>query len=307
MTTSHWASQSAITKPGEDAIPAIDALSADISSLRQASSQLVLHYAACKSLVIPSRFPEIHTFYADAMFSHVLSRGAPATLDRQRSADDKTVGCCRDDTVLFLSMARHKNIPARARVGFAAYLREGWMIDHVVAEVWDGSEQRWRLIDPGMPASLVRKVNSQAVDWFDLRPDVDFQTGAEAWTALREKRVKPDHYVVAPELQVPDLRGAPYIAHNVVLDLAFMNKQEVLLWDSWGVLRDFETAEVPERHFPLLDEISRILLDRDVKPSAASALMAKSCLRIPEVVMRFDPNNPSQGPQEVNISRALAL
>jgi transglutaminase-like putative cysteine protease len=46
---------------------------------------------------------------------------AERPLGESRSLSERLVGCCRDFTVLFLTMARELGIPARARVGFAAY------------------------------------------------------------------------------------------------------------------------------------------------------------------------------------------
>src|SRR5207244_2303822 len=95
------------------------------------------------------RASEINTCYADAMFTRLLERGEPA-LARPRPAPDRFVGCCRDATVLFLALARHKGIPARARVGVAAYILPGWpylahQVTHDLAALakaemllWDG-------------------------------------------------------------------------------------------------------------------------------------------------------------------------
>jgi hypothetical protein len=49
--------------------------------------------------------------------------------------------------LLFVSLARHKGIPARMRVGFAAYFHPGLLIDHVVAEAWDEAAGRAALAD----------------------------------------------------------------------------------------------------------------------------------------------------------------
>ena len=38
--------------------------------------------------------------------------------------------------------------PIQGRVGFAGYFFDGWLIDHEIAEVWDGSAERWRLVEP---------------------------------------------------------------------------------------------------------------------------------------------------------------
>jgi len=147
QAASRWAAQSAVTDPGA-AAGAIDALPAELAVLREASSQLVFHYRAggdfAENGVPAERMAEIDTRYADAMLALILERGAPA-LGRERRAADRVVGCCRDATVLFVALARHKGIPARVRVGFAAYFHPGWLVDHVVAEVWDDRERRWRV------------------------------------------------------------------------------------------------------------------------------------------------------------------
>ncbi|NJD60401.1 MAG: transglutaminase domain-containing protein, partial [Anaerolineae bacterium] len=49
----------------------------------------------------------------------------PAPLTVARQPADRQVGVCRDFALLFVSMLRHKNIPARMRVGFAPYLAPG--------------------------------------------------------------------------------------------------------------------------------------------------------------------------------------
>jgi hypothetical protein len=83
----------------------------------------VFHYRAdgdwAENGVPADRAGEIDTRYADAMLGLLLSRGEP-TLARKRLPPDRVVGCCRDATLLFVCLARHKGIPARMRVGFAA-------------------------------------------------------------------------------------------------------------------------------------------------------------------------------------------
>ena len=115
QAVSRWASQSAVSDPGA-AAGAIDALPAELAVLREASSQLVFHYRAggdfAENGVPAERMAEINTRYADAMLALILERGAPV-LGRERGPADRVVGCCRDATVLFLALVRHKGIPAR--------------------------------------------------------------------------------------------------------------------------------------------------------------------------------------------------
>lgn len=307
MSPDYWAIQSPVTHPGK-AATSIDDLPADLSALREASSQLICHYRAggdpiALGVVPASRRLEIHTRYADALLDLVLSRGAPS-LSRERKPSDRALGCCRDATVLFLALARHKALPARARVGFATYLRPGWMIDHVVAEVWDGASQRWRLVDPEMPASFQpeKSGGGRTVDWLDLEPD-EFVTGPRAWRAARAGTMDPTRFVVDPSLELPGLRGWPYLAHNVIHDLAALNKTEMLLWDIWGMQLDHDAGSVPDVDATILDEISAMTANPDIDPAVALDLISRNGLKIPEVVTRLDPNDGSE--RQIDVSRVI--
>jgi hypothetical protein len=300
----NWATQSRVTDPGP-AGPTIDELPSDIAALCQASSQLVFHYRAGGDFAangLPAeRVSEIDTRYADAMFGLVLERGEP-TLARARKAPDRVVGCCRDTTVLLLALARHKGIPARARVGFAAYFEPGWLIDHVVAEVWDEREDRWRLVDGEQNGAWTTEVNGRPVDWLDLTDD-QFITGPRAWRAARAGTADPERHVVAPSLDVPGLRGWPYIAHNVIHDLVALNKTEMLLWDAWGMQLGDAPGPPPDKHVAVLDEICAVTVDPGVDPDVVAELAARDGLRLPRVVTSFDPMGGP--PRQVDVSRTL--
>lgn len=45
------------------------------------------------------------------------------------------------------------------------------------------------------------------------------------------------------------------LRHNLVHDLAALNKAEMLLWDSWGLI---QREQLPERDLELLDHLARI-------------------------------------------------
>jgi hypothetical protein len=300
-----WARQSAVTDPGA-AAGAIDALPAELKALREASSQLVFHYRAggdfAENGVPAERMAEINTRYADAMLALILERGEPA-LGRKRQAPDRLVGCCRDATVLFLSLARHKGIPARARVGFAAYFHPGWLLDHVVAEVWDDRDGRWRLVDPEMEGSWTPEVNGRRVDWLDLTDD-QFVTGPRAWRAARAGNADPERYVVAPDLDIPGLRGWPYLAHNAIHDLAALNRTEMLLWDEWGMQLGYGPGSVPDAVAAVLDEVCALTADPAVTTDALTELGGRDGLRIPPTVTSFDPNGAP--PRQVDVTRVLS-
>jgi hypothetical protein len=285
-----WRNQSKFTDPGA-AGAVIDELPADLATLREASSQLVFHYRADGDWVengVPTdRAGEIDTRYADAMLALVLSRGEP-TLDRKRPPPDRIVGCCRDSTLLFVSLARHKGFPARMRVGFAAYLRPGLLIDHVVAEAWDEAAGRWRLIDGEMDGGWTPETGGRPVDWTDLADD-QFVTGPRAWQAARAGSCDPERYLTAPDLDAPELRGWPLLARHVIHDLAALNKTEMLVWDAWGMQLGIDPGLVAEQDAVLLDEICAHPADPEVSPDVIAALADRDEVRVPATVTSFDP------------------
>jgi hypothetical protein len=237
------------------------------------------------------------------MLGLLLQRGDPA-LDRDRPPSERAVGCCRDATVLFLALARAKGIPARARVGFAAYFNPGWLIDHVVAEVWDETKGRWRMVDPEMDAAWTPKVNGIPVNWLDLAED-QFVTGPRAWRAARAGTSDPERCVVDPDLEIPATRSWPYIAHHVIHDLTALNKTEMVPWDYWGLLAldAAWTGPLPEQDAAVMDEISAVTADPAAAPETLARIGARDGLRVPSVVTSIDPNG---GPsRRVDVSRAL--
>jgi len=251
----------------------------------------VFHYRAdgdwAENGVPVERAGEIDTRYADAMLALLLSRGEP-TLARKRLPRDRVVGCCRDATLLFVSLARHKGIPARMRVGFAAYFHPGLLIDHVVAEAWDEAGGRWRLIDGEMNSDWTPEMHGHPVDWMDLTDD-QFVTGPRAWQAARAGTSGPERHLTAPDLDAPELRGWPLLARHVIHDLVALNKTEMLVWDAWGMQLGIDPGSVAEQHALLLDEICAHQADSGVSPDIAAALADLDELRVPATVTSFDP------------------
>ncbi|HTR94235.1 MAG TPA: hypothetical protein VMI73_21070 [Trebonia sp.] len=72
-----------------------------------------------------------------------------------------------------------------------------------------------------------------------------------------------------------------YVAHNVIHDLAALNKTEMLLWDGWGVQLEHGPGPIPEDGAALIDEISAATADPGVSPAAVAAFAARDGLRVP--------------------------
>ncbi|MEV6875485.1 transglutaminase domain-containing protein [Amycolatopsis sp. NPDC051128] len=302
-----YASHSRFTDPGAHS-DWLDGTPRDLTALREAASQLVFHYWAQGDITqhgFPaSRREEITLRYAADMFAR-LRELDPAPPGGSRSPLHRIVGCCRDFTVLFVSMARHHGIPARARVGFASYLIPGWYLDHVVAEVHDGDG--WRLVEPQLPTGFRDPVDDTAFDLLDVPRD-RFLTGPDAWTAARAGDVDPARLVVSPDLDAPFLRGLPYARHNLVLDLAALNKHEMLQWDLWGDLdagtvlsatglsaTALDPAALDPAALARADELAELVADADVEQLRVA--FDADDLRVPPVIRSVTP--PGQLPVEV--------
>lgn len=287
MDQSTYASQSPVTDPGELA-DRLEAVPADLTSLQRAACRLVFHYRAdgdfAENNIAQDRIGEIDTRYADQMLERLVELHDGALTD-ERLPHQRLVGCCRDFTVLFLALARHKGLPARARVGFATYFAAGWNVDHEIAEVWDTDEQRWRLVDPELHEGHVDPTDGAAVDPLDVDP-ARFIVAPQAWLACRAGRADPERFVVAPDLDIPMTRSWPYLVHNLLQDLAALNKREMVLWDSWGLA---ERGHLSPDQLDLLDRVARTMMDGEVSVQDLRDLYARDELRVPPVVTSYSP------------------
>jgi hypothetical protein len=220
-----------------------------------------------------------------------------APLSAERLPHQRLVGCCRDFTVLFLALARHKGVPARARVGFATYFAAGWNVDHEIAEVWDAAEHRWRLVDPERHDGHVDPTDGAVIDPLDVPPD-RFIVAPRAWLACRAGDADPERFVVDPGLGIPRTRSWPYLVHNLLQDLAALNKHEMVLWDWWGLA---ESDELTADHLALLDRVADIMVSGAATVDDLRDLYNRAELRVPSVVTSYSP--AADAPVRVSIAR----
>ena len=273
--TIDYATQSRFSDPGRHA-DWLAGTPADFAALRRFADGLVFHYWANGNPADhgfeQARLPEIDLRYAEAILGRL--RELNPVLGTQRRPTERVLGCCRDFTLLYLTLLRHHGIPARARVGFGDYMMPGWHIDHVIAEVWDGA--RWRLVEP----------ESFADDTFDPLdvPRDRFLVGIDAWRALRSGALDPATFVVSPDLTEPFLRGLPYARHNLTLDIAALNKHEMVLWDIWGGMNLEPTVSAADA--ARADELSTV--DPN-DPDQLRAAFEADDVRIPEVIRSISP------------------
>jgi hypothetical protein len=284
--SSSFARHSRFSDPGALA-PWLADVEPDIGRLHATASGLVFHYWANGDITAygfaPERVGEISLRYADTIFARLRELN-PAPLSGSRVPTERMVGCCRDFTLLLVALARQHGIPARTRVGFATYLIPGWALDHVVAELWDGS--RWRLVEPTL-------AEHDDIDLLDVPRD-RFLVAADAWAACQSGDLDPEQCVIAPDLTAPHLRGWPRLAHNLVHDLATLNKHEMLTWDRWGALADRGGRTLDRTR---LDALAESLRSGDDERIAAE--FADPDFRVPDVITSMTP--PELEPEKVTL------
>jgi hypothetical protein len=288
---SYYASHSRVTDPGEMA-PALQGLPRDIAGMKRVAHRLVIHFRLGDPRAVgigDDRLGEIDSRYAETMLARLLELD-DRPLSEPREPKDRIVGCCRDFTVLFLAMARSFGIPARGRVGFATYFYSGAKIDHEVAEVWDEAEGRWRLVDPQLDDAHVDPNDDAGVDPTDLPRD-RFMDAGTVWRVCRAGDDDPDTFRARPDVDLEMTRGWPYISHNLVLDLAALNKTETLLWDVWGLAgKGLAWKSVTPEEIELLDRVADVVAAAEPDLAEVRRLYAdEELLRVPPKITSFNP------------------
>ena len=202
---------------------------------------------------------------------------SPAPLTEPRPPDARVLGICRHVALLHTALLRARGTPARVRCGFGRYFERDTWHDHWITEWWDGG--RWVRDDPQVDA-VQRALIEPDFDPHDQPPGC-FLTGAEAWVAARRGEVDPTRFGIF------DMWGLSFIGGNVLLDLACLNKVELLPWDVWGHAATFGPHDDPDVEVSAtIDELAALVLTDDV-----SAIRARyegdERLRVPERFQSF--------------------
>ena len=193
-------------------------------------------------------------------------------LDERAAAGNRVGARCHAFSRVTVAFLRAAGVPARARCGFGTYFRPGWFEDHWVAEYWNAAEARWQMVDAQLDATW-RKVIGFAGDQFAITP-TEFVTAGHAWQAWR----RGDLDAGPCGLSVINEHGAYWIAGNLRLDLASLNKVEMLPWDVWGA--DWEPGEEPtDEQLELFDAVAALTVDPDTRASASCATATRPMAR----------------------------
>jgi hypothetical protein len=182
----------------------------------------------------------------------------PERITVERPLADRMVGVCRHFATLHVALLRNAGVPARARVGFARYFGDGW-VDHWITEWFDGTT--WVRTDPQVGA-VAAKVLGLAFDPAN-QPPGQFLDAAEAWRRCRAGEEDPSRFGIF------DMRGIGFIVGNIRLDLAALNKVELLPWDGWGTLGRGPFWVPTDAEAVPIDVLAAMITNDDLEPLRA--------------------------------------
>jgi hypothetical protein len=180
----------------------------------------------------------------------------PRPLVEARPPANRVGARCHAFSRITVAFLRAAGVPARARCGFGTYFRPGWFEDHWVAEYWSAAANEWLMADAQLD-DVWRKMLNFTDDPLSIS-ETQFVTAGHAWQAWRRGELDADRC----GLSAINEHGAFWIAGNLRLDLASLNKVEMLPWDVWG--SHWEPGEEPTaEQLELFDAVAELTIDPD--------------------------------------------
>jgi hypothetical protein len=244
---------------------------------------------------------DAETRYIDDILRILVDRN-PAPLSRPREPGDRFVGVCRDFSLLHCSFLRHLGIPARIRSGFADYFNapatgasQLFHGDHVVTEYWT-DDRGWLLADSQLTDPVVTVHWNADFDPMDVPRD-RFLVAGEAWQAIRTGGADPTTFGLHRPEEGP-FWGERFVAGNIRLDLASLNKVETLLWDVWSEDEGKPGEPLPESSRLFYDRVAPVVSGEVAFEAARELFGTDDTLRTPDTVMSYAPFN---GPSRVTL------
>ena len=188
---------------------------------------------------------------AQSMIAELLRKNPDYNIKRE--AKDKINITCRGQAILLASILKAKGIPARARSGFAPYIKyDGINYDHWITEYYDENENTWRLVD----------ADEHCPDHemgFDLNniPYDKFIFGANAYLGLRQKTIKPESILYSSN---PVTLGMKAALRGLFYDLHSLMNNEIIFLHVPKYIKD-KDFELSEEEYLELDELARLMLN----------------------------------------------
>ncbi len=288
----------------------VDALPNDVGALAHAVQMLLIHRfwaQAYKVEITPARDKEQGFHGAEAMLVRAMKLD-PARIGEGRLPEKRVVGNCRHFSTMLCAFLRHKNTPARARCGFSTYFERGKYVDHWVCEYWNAGEARWVQVDAELDALQVAAINPD-FDPLDVPRD-RFLVAGDVWQQIAAGTIDPsccgisfvDNAVPDGKMSVVDMCGDWFVRGDLALDVAALQKIELLPWEPYGIARapDSTIPDTPEL-LALVDHVAALTAHGDANTVRELLAIAETDERlrppasIMEAAREADLNGPTTG------------
>lgn len=205
----------------------------------------------------PQQAEAIHERYTDRLLG-IARTLDPRPLNEPRPPSNRVGARCDAFSRLTVALLRNAGVPARARCGFGAYFQPPWLEDHWVAEYWNADEERWQMVDAQLDTTWQQMIGFSG-DPLAITPS-EFVTAGHAWQGWRNGDLDAGRC----GLTSIDEHGAHWIAGNLRLDFASLNKVEMLPWDVWG--EHWKPGEEPTgAQLELFDEVASLTANPDAR------------------------------------------
>jgi len=190
---------------------------------------------------------------ASSMLIELLRKNPKYTVDRE--AKDKIHTTCRSQAILLSAILKAKGVPARARSGYAPYIKyNGISFDHWITEYYDSAQNKWILVDADMCCHEVK------FNVYDM-PRNSFIFGAEAYLGYRKGTIKKaelyyagyDYEKRADHINEAILRGLFYDFHCLMNDEIIFLHLPSYIYDS--------KFDLTEDEFKELDILAELMLE----------------------------------------------
>jgi hypothetical protein len=227
----------------------VDALQDDVGTMAHAVQMLMVHRGWAKAYNVtltPEREGDGNLHGTEAMLSAAMEL-APGRIGDVRMPDGRVAGICRHFSTMMAAFLKRKGTPARARCGFATYFQAGKYVDHWVCEYWNTDESRWVQVDAQLDTLQQRVVNAD-FDPLDT-PRHRFLVAGDVWRRYRRGEIDGE------ACGIFDMWGDWYIRGNHALDIASLQRVELLPWEPFGIAKSpgSKTGDTPE----ILDVVDR--------------------------------------------------
>lgn len=190
---------------------------------------------------------------AQSMIAELLRKNSNYNIKRE--AKDKIHITCRGQAILLASILKAKGIPARARSGFAPYIKyDGISYDHWITEYYNQKENVWKLVDAD------EHCPNHEME-FDLNniPYDKFIFGANAYLGLRNNSIKPKSILYASD---PVTLGMKAALRGLFYDFHSLMNNEIIFLHIPRYIKE-KNFHLSEEEYKELDNLAILMLEPD--------------------------------------------